>query len=224
MAGFGKLSSWGEWMDCAAYIGGGIGITLGLLLGSLLIGLAGGAGLAFMRQGRWTRPFVGGFVSLVRGTPLLLQLGLFYFALPQLLGIRLGALTAAVITFGVNSSAYVAEILRGGIESLPRGQFEAAQTLDIPRWALWRDIILPQVLHNVFPSLINESISLLKETALIATIAQGIDIMGRSEVIAAERYNYFLPLCIAGGYYYVMVLLIEALGRWFERRRWDAQA
>jgi polar amino acid transport system permease protein len=134
---------------------------------------------------------------------------------PSIIGFRLSLLSAGILTFGVNSSAYIAEIVRAGIESLPKGQFEAAQALEIPRFYMWKDIILPQVIVNIFPAMINEVIALLKETALIATLG-GMDIMRKSQTIAAEQYDYFMPLCIAGIYYYGLVLFIEFIGRKFE--------
>jgi polar amino acid transport system permease protein len=125
---------------------------------------------------------------------------------------------AGVIAFGINSSAYVSEILRSGIESLPKGQFEAAQTLGIPKYYVWKDIILPQVVINILPAIINEIIALLKETALIATIG-GMDLMRTSQTIAAEQFEYFTPLCAAGAYYYILVVIIECIGKKIENRK-----
>jgi polar amino acid transport system permease protein len=146
---------------------------------------------------------------------------LIYFSAPTLTGLHLSILAAGIITFGLNSSAYFAEILRAGIESLPKGQFEAASTLHIPAYYLWKDIILPQVLKNIFPAVVNEVISLLKETALISTIG-GMDLMRNAESLGAEQFIYFMPLCIAGGYYYGLVLLIETFGKKIEQRGHDA--
>lgn len=156
------------------------------------------------------------YVSIIRGTPLLLQLSLIYFLGPSL-GIHLDVVGAGILAFGLNSSAYVAEILRAGMESLPIGQFEAAKTLKIPPFYAWRDILLPQVVRRIFPAITGEVIALLKETALIATIG-GADVMRRSQMIAAEKFTYFLPLCIAGLYYYGLVRLIECGARRWEKR------
>ena len=156
-------------------------------------------------------------ISIIRGTPLILQLSLFYFSAPSLLGLKLTVVQAGVIAFGFNSSAYFAEIFRAGIESMPRGQFEAAKTLKIPTFFMWKDIILPQVVRNIFPALINELISLLKETALIATIG-GMDIMRSAQTIATQQFTYFMPLFIAGCYYYFIVVLIEYIGEKIEKK------
>lgn len=194
------------------FIGEGIFLTLQLLIGGILIGLILGTLASICRYSGKMKFFIERMVSLLRGTPLLLQLSFVYFATPGLLGIKLSVLQAGVITFGLNSSAYISEILRAGIESIPPGQFEAARTLQIPKFYMWKDIILPQVLKNVLPALINEVIALLKETALISTIG-GMDIMRRSQAVAAEQFTYFLPLCIAGAYYYLLVFLLERLAQ-----------
>lgn len=194
------------------FIGEGAAITLILLLGGLLIGTLLGTVLALLRYQGIAKPLINGFISIIRGTPVILQLSFAYFALPALIGIKVNILTAGLATFGLNSSAYIAEILRSGIDHVPKGQFEAAKTLQIPGFYLWKDIILPQVVKNILPAFINEMIALLKETALIATIG-GMDLMRRAQSVAAEQFTYFTPLCIAAVYYYVLVLVIECLGK-----------
>ncbi|MDR0740543.1 MAG: amino acid ABC transporter permease [Puniceicoccales bacterium] len=200
------------------YIGSGIGLTLKLTFGGVFIGVVGGILLSILRYNGIGRSLINAIVSVLRGTPLLLQLSFVYFIAPDVIGVRLDLLSAGILAFGINSSAYIAEIVRAGIESLPRGQFEAAQTLGISRFYMWKDIILPQVITNIFPAMVNEVIALLKETVLIAMIG-GLDIMRRSQTIAAEQYEYFQPLCMAGIYYYGLVRLIESIGKKIEQRR-----
>ncbi|MDR1334903.1 MAG: amino acid ABC transporter permease [Holosporaceae bacterium] len=204
------------------YIGRGLGFVLQLLGGGFLIGIIVGLLLSIFRYRKASVFLVERFVSVIRGTPLILQLSFIYFSIPGICGIKMGVLSAGIIAFGINSSAYVSEILRSGIESLPKGQFEAAQTLGIPKYYMWKDIILPQVITNVLPALVNEIIALLKETALIAIIG-GMDIMRRSQIIAAEQFEYFTPLCIAGVYYYFLVLLIELVGKKIEKKQSDVK-
>ena len=198
------------------FIGQGALLTLELMLGGMLLGLIVGTFLTVIRYKGFFNKLINRYISVVRGTPLILQLSFVYFALPALIGITVDVLTAGILTFGLNSAAYIAEILRSGIESLPKGQFEAAKTLQIPSFWLWKDIILPQVIRNILPALINEIIALLKETALISTIG-GMDLMRKAQSLAAEQFTYFLPLCIAGFYYYVLVLLIEYIGKKIEQ-------
>ncbi|MDR2723864.1 MAG: amino acid ABC transporter permease [Holosporaceae bacterium] len=203
------------------YIGAGLAITLQLLVGSFLMGIVVGSLLSIIRVSDISKIctfLIERVISVIRGTPLVLQLSLIYFSVPGILDIKLSALSAGIVAFGINSSAYISEILRAGIESLPQGQFEAARTLGIPKYYMWKDIIMPQVIANIYPAMINEIIALLKETALIVTIG-GMDIMRRSQIIAAERYEYFAPLCIAGAYYYLLVVLIEFIGKKIENRK-----
>ncbi|MDR0632594.1 MAG: amino acid ABC transporter permease [Holosporales bacterium] len=200
-------------------IGAGAIVTLQMLLGGILISSSIGTLLSVIRfsKSKLCTFIIDRFVSIIRGTPLILQLSLIYFSVPGILGVKLSVLSAGVVAFGINSSAYFAEILRSGIESLPKGQFEAAKTLGIPRFYMWKDIIMPQVFINIFPAIINEIIALLKETAMISVIG-GMDIMRSSQTIAAEQYEYFVPLCMAGAYYYSLVVFIEFIGRKMENK------
>jgi polar amino acid transport system permease protein len=200
-----------------SFIGGGILLTLQLLVGGILIGLLFGTLLAILRYNNIASNVINRFISIIRGTPLILQLSFVYFLAPIIIGIKLNILLAGILTFGLNSSAYIAEILRSGIESLSKGQFEAAKTLRIPNFYMWKDIILPQVTRNILPAMVNEVIGLLKETALISTIG-GMDLLRRAQVVAAEQFTYFIPLCIAGCYYYGLVLLIEYTSKKLELR------
>lgn len=206
-----------EFLDMAFAIGRGISVTLQLLFASFFIGVVLGAAIAIFRYKKiWGFSLLTQIISVIRGTPLILQLSFLYFIVPGLLGVKLSVTATGILAFGVNSAAYVAEILRGGIESIPKGQFEAAKTLNIPSYYMWKDIILPQVITRVFPSLVNEMISLLKETAVIQVIG-GVDIMRQVEFVAAEKFTYFMPLCIAGIYYYALVRIIEYIGKKIEK-------
>ena len=118
-----------EFIQNVLYIGEGILLTLTLLSGGILIGMFFGMIFAILRYKGIAHLIIHRFISIIRGTPLILQLSFIYFAVPNLLGIKTSILVAGIITFGLNSSAYIAEILRSGIESIPKGQFEAAKTL-----------------------------------------------------------------------------------------------
>ena len=198
------------------FIGQGVLVTLKYTLGALGIGLSLGIILAIGRRQVLLRWMIDSFVSVLRGTPLLLQLSFFYYAVPGLLGIRLDVWHAGLIAFGLNSAAYVTEIFRSGIQSIPKGQFEAAKTLQIPAFLLWKDIIIPQVLRNILPALINEVISLLKETAIISIMGE-LDLTRRAQVVAATEYSYFMPTCLAGAYYYILVFVIERIANKIEK-------
>ncbi|MDR1012330.1 MAG: amino acid ABC transporter permease [Coxiellaceae bacterium] len=199
------------------FIGSGIGVTMCLLICGGFIGLIGGTFFSILRYKRIAIKILNKIISIIRGTPLILQLSFIYFSIPGFFGIRIGIVASGIIALGINSAAYMAEIIRAGIQSLPSGQFEAAKTLQIPNFYMWKDIILPQVIKIIFPAVINEIIALLKETALIATIG-GMDFTRKAQILAAEQFTYFMPLCIAGVYYYICVTLIEFIGKKIERK------
>lgn len=200
-----------------SFVGGGLFLSFQILIGGFFIGVALGLFFAVLRYKKIAVWLINNIISILRGTPVILQLSFIYFTTPALVGFKLSVVAAGIVTFGLNSSAYVAEIFRAGIEGMPKGQFEAAKTLDIPTYYMWKDIILPQVIRAIFPAMVSEVIALLKESAIISTIG-GMDIMRKSQVLAAEQFTYFLPLIVAGVYYYVLVLLIEFIGRRIERR------
>lgn len=199
------------------------GLPTTLLYGFLSVFLGGILGIFFavsrhLNFGTW---LIQSLVSVIRGTPLLLQLGFIYFSLPSLIGVKLSVLAAGVLTLGLNSSCFMAEILRSGLQSLPKGQFEACQALGISNFHKWKDIILPQVIRNVFPSLMNEIVTITKETALISVLGE-MDILRRAQTLAAETYDYFLPMTLAGIVYYLLVKSIEFIGSIIEKRWYHA--
>lgn len=201
----------------ALFIAQGIPVTLSYTLISFAAGLAGGVLLAVARNhGAVAKACVNGFVSLMRGTPLILQLSFFYFVIPGT-GVRLSLFQAGVLAFSLNSMAYMTEIFRGGIQSLPRGQFDAARSLGIPPFLMWRDILLPQVFTRVFPSLVNEMIALLKESAVISMLGE-MDIMRRATTVATQSFDYLPPLLWAGLFYYGLVACTTRVGHWMERK------
>lgn len=199
------------------FVSSGVFITLKLLFASFLIGICISIPLVIMYNKKIFVTFYNIFVSILRGTPVLLQLSIACYLIPGLLGVRLDIITCGIATLGINSSAYLAEILRSGVESVPKGQFEAAKTLHIPNFYMWKDIIFPQVLKNILPSLTGECTSLLKETAIIATVG-GMDIMRMSQILAAEKFTYFIPLMIAGIYYYFIGTTIMYFGKIIEKK------
>lgn len=160
------------------------------------------------------------YISVIRGTPLLLQLSFFYFGLSNLLGLNLSIFVSGLIAFSINSSAYVAEIIRSGIRAIDKGQFDACRSLNLSKFQTIKDIVIPQVLHNIFPALINEFISLIKESSLISVLG-GYEIMKRTNLVIAEHYTYFLPLIVAGLTYYFMTFILECFSHWWEKKyRW----
>jgi His/Glu/Gln/Arg/opine family amino acid ABC transporter permease subunit len=161
--------------------------------------------------------FATAYTSIFRGTPLLLQIALVYYATPQLTGYNISPLLAGVITFTLNSGAYISETIRAGILAVDKGQREAALSLGVPYKPMMSDIILPQALKNILPALVNESIALLKDSALVSTIGVA-DLLRRAQIVGAEKYIYFEPLLFAGVIYYLMVMSLTWGGYVLERR------
>lgn len=199
------------------FIGKGAFVTITYTILSLVISFVLGIALAILRHKQIGTLVIKSFVSIIRGTPVLLQLSFIYFSLPAIIGIKISVLVAGVLTFGINSSAYICEIIRSGLNAIPKGQFETAKSLGISQFLTWKDIILPQVMANIFPALINETVTLTKETALISVLGE-MDIMRRSQAVAAEQYDFFLPLCIAGCIFWLLVKFIEISGSFIEKR------
>lgn len=200
------------------YIVRGIGVTLQIALGASIIGFVLGILLALCKIGkikvvRWLADF---YTSIFRGTPLVLQLLIIYFGIPQLLDIQIDPLPTAIIAFGLNSGAYISEIIRGGINAVDKGQQEAALALGIPYAKMMKDIIIPQAVKNILPSLVNEFITLNKETAVV-TVIGALDIMRRAYIVGGDTFSYLEPLLIAGVIYYIMTLLLTFLGKRLEK-------
>lgn len=157
------------------------------------------------------------YTSVFRGTPLMVQLFLVYFATPQLFGYKIPAMQAVVLTFGLNSAAYVSEILRGGIQSIDVGQREAAMALGVGYRPMMFDIVIPQALRTVLPSLVNEFIALLKDTSIVATIGM-LDMMRAAQTAMNTTYLAFEPFIVVAGMYYVLVMIFTVIASRLERR------
>jgi polar amino acid transport system substrate-binding protein len=201
------------------FILSGVWVTLSFTLVSAVLGLAWAIVLALAKISsfpifRWAANL---YTSIFRGTPLILQIALVYFATPQLLGYDIPAFQAGVIAFALNSGAYVSETLRAGIKAVDTGQWEAAQSLGVPYRLMMTDVILPQALRNILPALANEAINLLKDSALVSTIGAA-DLLRRASIVGSEKYLYFEPLIIAGVVYYVLVMLMTIGTSLLEKR------
>lgn len=156
------------------------------------------------------------YVEVIRGTPLLAQLFIVYFGLPSL-GINLSPFTAAVIAMGINSGAYVTEIFRGGIQSIERGQMEAARSLGLSYLQAMRYIILPQAFRRILPPLGNEFIAMLKDSSLASTIAIA-ELMRVGREITSRTFRSFEVLTVVALMYLAITLPLSLLVRYTERR------
>ncbi|MEH2451515.1 MAG: amino acid ABC transporter permease [Nostoc sp.] len=197
----------------------GIPLTLLFTLLSVSLGLIWGTILSLLKI-LGIKPLTwvaNAYTSVFRGTPLLLQLALVYYATPQLTGYDISALQAGVLTFTLNSGAYMSETIRGGIQAVDKGQSEAAMSMGVPYWLMMWDVILPQALKNILPALVNETIGLLKDSALVSTIGV-VEILRSAQIVGANKYIYFEPLLFAGLIYYVLVMGMTLGASALERR------
>ncbi|MGC0371786.1 MAG: hypothetical protein DGJ47_000486 [Rickettsiaceae bacterium] len=201
------------------YIVKGIGVTLKYSITSVFFGLIIGSSLALFKvlEIGLLRFIAHAYTSVFRGTPVLIQLSIVYFALPGLLGVKLNVFVAGVIAFSLNSGAYISEIIRSGIESVDKGQIEAAKALGVSPVLRMKDIILPQAFRYILPALVNELINLIKESALISVIGE-MDLMRRAHVVSSETFEFFLPMLTAAAAYYVLVLVISSFAMVLEKR------
>ena len=155
------------------------------------------------------------YIWIMRGTPLLLQLIFIYYVLPSV-GIRFDRLPAAIIAFTLNYAAYFAEIFRGGIDSIPKGQYEAAKVLKFTQFQTIRFVILPQVIKIVLPSVFNEIMSLVKDTSLV--YALGISDLILASRTAANRDASLLPMFVAGAIYLLLIGIVTIISKRVEKR------
>lgn len=201
------------------YILAGVKVTLQVVSLAGILGFIIGTLLALCKIGRikLLRILADIYTSIFRGTPLVLQLMLIFFGLPQAIGITLEPVTAAILAFGLNSGAYISEVIRAGIMAVDKGQREAAMALGVPYRQMMKDIILPQALKNILPALMNEYITLTKESAIVTVIGV-MDVMRRSFMTASSTYAYLEAFIFAGLIYYVLVMILTLIGKLIERR------
>ena len=195
----------------------GIKLTLEVFSLTLLLSLPLGVVVALFRIAPWKilRTATGGFIWLMRGTPLLLQLLFVYYFLPTI-GIKISDFPSAIITFVLNYAAYFAEIFRGGIQSIDRGQYEAARTLGMDYPQTMRRIILPQMMRLVLPPVTNETITLVKDTSLIYILAMN-DLLRVTRSMVQREFD-LTPFLIAGSFYLLFTLILTWLFNHLENR------
>lgn len=174
--------------------------------------------LAMMRRARtkWLSVPAEVFVEFVRDTPLLVQLYFLYFGLP-VLGIFLSALVTGIIGIGINYSAYISEVYRAGIESIPREQWEAARALNFSSWQTWGRIILPQAIRRVIPALGNYLIAMFKDTPILASIGI-LEMLEQAQIIGSENFRYLEPMTEVGLLFILVSYPASLLIRWLEVR------
>jgi len=195
----------------------GMEVTLVLSLFSVILGLALGMLLALgkLSKVKILRWICNTYIDIIRGTPTMVQILIIYFVI--FASINIDRRIVAIIAFGINSSAYVAEIIRGGILSINKGQTEAGRSLGLSAAQTMTHIVLPQAIKNILPALGNEFIVLVKETAVIGYVAK-IDLTAAALSVQAKTYSYAMPLIAIAVMYYVVIKILTILLNMLERK------
>ena len=205
-----------------AQLGSGMLISTQIFVITLLFSLPLGLVVAFgrMSKNRVISMIVKFYISIMRGTPLMLQLMVVYFGPYYLFGIKIKSnnyrLIAAMIGFVINYAAYFAEIYRSGIQSMPAGQYEAAKLLGYSRSQTFFRIILPQVIKRILPSVTNEVITLVKDTSLAFTIGV-LEMFTQAKALASSQTS-MIPFVAAGLFYYVFNLIVAVVMEYTEKK------
>ncbi|AKQ55641.1 amino acid ABC transporter permease [Bordetella hinzii] len=198
----------------------GAKVTLSLFFITLALAVPLGLALALARisQFKLLSRLVNGYIWLMRGTPLMLQLLFIYFALPfvPVVGVRLPDFPAAIVAFALNYAAYFAEIFRAGILSVDRGQYEGSKVLGMTYLQTLRRIVLPQMVQRVLPPMSNETITLVKDTSLIYVLALN-DILRTARGIVQRDFST-TPFLVAAAFYLIMTLVLTWFFQHLEKR------
>ena len=198
---------------------GGLKLTVILTIASLAIAIVLGLIFGFFRvsHSRVLRGIGVGYVDVFRGTPLLVQAFFIYFGIPAVLDITISAIAAGIITLGLNAGAYMAEIIRGGIESVDKGQMEAARSLGLSYKTSMRKVVLPQAVRTMTPSFINQFVITLKDTSILSVIGIA-ELTQTGKIIIARNLESFNMWLIVGAMYFVIIMLLTKLSNRLEKR------
>lgn len=193
-------------------------ITLQATLAGMVIALALGLCLALARRSRWHALSwsVAGMVEFTRSTPLLVQIYFLFYVMPGA-GISMTPLATGIIALGLHYSAYCSEVYRAGIESIPKGQWDAAAALNLSRTQTMARIIIPQAIPPVIPALGNYLIAMFKETPLLSTITV-MELLNTAKVIGSESFRYLEAITMVGVFFLLMSLAASAGVRLMDRR------
>lgn len=197
----------------------GLKVTLEIAVAALIIATIIGliVGLVNISNNKILKVIATIYIDIIRGTPLIVQAFFIYFALPSVLNFKINPLPAGIIAISLNAGAYMAEIFRGGIMSIDKGQTEAARSLGLSYAQAMRKVILPQAVRRMIPALINQFIISLKDTSILSVI--GLQELTQSgEIIIASTFRSFQIWTIVGLMYLVIVMIISNLSRRLERR------
>ena len=214
------MSSFFEYVgQCMPQLTMGLKLTLQMTIFSLVLAVIVGMitclfSISKVKPLNWISAI---YLSLIRGTPLMVQAFFIYFGITGALGIRISSFSAAILVLCLNAGAYLSEIFRSGIAAVNKGQMEAARSLGLPYGVAMRKIILPQAIRIVIPSVLNQFIITLKDTSILSVIGCG-ELMRQGQLIVARNYESFKTYAIVAVMYYVVVVLLTKIFQIIERR------
>ncbi|MBP3937147.1 MAG: amino acid ABC transporter permease [Clostridia bacterium] len=192
-----------------------MGLVIGIVIGTLI------AAVRVMPKYRLVPRVLDGvcsvYVAFFRGTPMVVQLLVFYYVLLPLMGVNMTPVTVSTLVFGLNSGAYISEIMRGGILSVDPGQMEGGRAMGLSFSATMMKIVIPQAVKNILPTLGNEFITLIKETSIVSFVG-ATDLYKAFNVMGTNTYEFMVPYLSMALIYIVMVLIISLLIKLMERR------
>ncbi|MDP9700335.1 amino acid ABC transporter permease [Paenibacillus polysaccharolyticus] len=212
-------SSWQVILDALPLLLEGTVVTLKIVVISLIFAMVIGliSGLMSTSLNRLLRLVASLYVDIIRGTPLLVQVYFIYFGLPVFLDMRIPAMTAGIIAISLNAGAYISEIFRAGIESIGKGQHEAARSLGLSRFKTMWLVVLPQATRRMIPTFVNQFIITIKDTSLLSAI--GIAELTQSgEIIVSANFRAFEIWGTVGVFYLIIIVLLSRASRFIERR------
>ncbi|HFD6075061.1 TPA: ABC transporter permease subunit [Staphylococcus aureus] len=197
----------------------GIKITILISLIGVALGSILGAFVALMKLSKikiisWIASI---YIEILRGTPMLVQVFIVFFGITAALGLDISALVCGTIALVINSSAYIAEIIRAGINAVDKGQMEAARSLGLNYRQTMKSVIMPQAIKNILPSLGNEFVTLIKESSIVSTIGVG-EIMFNAQVVQGISFDPFTPLLVAAALYFVLTFVLTRIMNMIEGR------
>lgn len=204
--------------EALPYLARGTVVTLQIAFFSSLLGFVGGTILGFMHSSKqfFLRMFVTLYVTLFRGTPMLIQIPFMYYLLPEI-GIEFSLFTTAVLAIGLNSSAYISQIVRSGISSVGKGQREAAHVLGLTQGQALYYIVFPQALRTIIPALLNEFITLIKDSSLASTIGV-VELFKEGTIIINRTYAVIPVYCAIAAIYLILTTLLSLFAVALERK------
>ena len=197
----------------------GLLVTVEATIISLLIAAVLGLifGLMSVSRNRILKLISRIYVDIIRGTPLIVQAFFIYFGLTSALNFRMEAITAGIVTLSLNAGAYTAELFRAGIQSVPKGQMEAARSLGLPYGMAMRKVILPQAVKTMIPALVNQCIITLKDSSILSVIGMA-ELTQAGKLIIAQNLRSFEMWLIIGVMYFIIIMILSKISSYIERK------